>query len=202
MPTIDLRPPPTVSPPRLNIVMHVVGSRGDVQPFVALGKALKDTYSHRVRLATHPNLKGFVREQGLEFFSIGGDTTRPMAFMLWGDETVRLQERVSDMKTGVKAVGREFGFGFYDAITGLATQPVKGAQERGAACLGILSHTLQGASKEVQKIFGHEVQSYIIAPRPAQGYEEWLNSSDAEEQDIIVKWKSIQGDRMGKADAK
>lgn len=74
--------PHIVSPPRLNIVMHVVGSRGDVQPFVALGKVLKDTYGHRVRLATHPNFKGFVQEQNLEFFSIGGDPTRLMAFMV------------------------------------------------------------------------------------------------------------------------
>lgn len=60
-------------PPPLNVVIQVVGSRGDVQPFVALGKVLKDTYGHRVRLATHPTFKNFVIENGLEFFSIGGD---------------------------------------------------------------------------------------------------------------------------------
>ncbi|EOO01223.1 putative glycosyltransferase family 28 domain-containing protein [Phaeoacremonium minimum UCRPA7] len=69
-------------PPPLNIVIQVVGSRGDVQPFVALGKVLKDTYGHRVRLATHPNFKGFVQENGLEFFSIGGDPSQLMAFMV------------------------------------------------------------------------------------------------------------------------
>jgi UDP:flavonoid glycosyltransferase YjiC (YdhE family) len=57
-----------------------VGSRGDVQPFVALGKILKDTYGHRVRLATHPNFKDFVQENGLESFSIGGDPSQLMAF--------------------------------------------------------------------------------------------------------------------------
>lgn len=69
-------------PPKLNVVIHVVGSRGDVQPFVALGKTLKATYGHRVRLATHPTFKGFVEENGLEFFSIGGDPSELMAFML------------------------------------------------------------------------------------------------------------------------
>ncbi|GME24849.1 UDP-glucuronosyl/UDP-glucosyltransferase [Neofusicoccum parvum] len=69
-------------PPPLNIVIHVVGSRGDVQPFVALGKVLKETYSHRVRLATHPTFKKFVEENGLEFFSIGGDPAELMAFMV------------------------------------------------------------------------------------------------------------------------
>nr|XP_036577596.1 glucosyl glucuronosyl [Colletotrichum truncatum]KAF6784630.1 glucosyl glucuronosyl [Colletotrichum truncatum] len=69
-------------PPSLNIVIQVVGSRGDVQPFVALGKVLKDTYGHRVRLATHFNFKKFVEENGLEFFNIGGDPSRLMAFMV------------------------------------------------------------------------------------------------------------------------
>ncbi|KAK8239083.1 hypothetical protein HDK77DRAFT_378576, partial [Phyllosticta capitalensis] len=69
-------------PPPMNVVIHVVGSRGDVQPFVALGKVLKDIYHHRVRLATHPVFKGFVEENGLEFFSIGGDPAELMAFMV------------------------------------------------------------------------------------------------------------------------
>jgi len=60
-------------PPAMNIVIMVVGSRGDVQPFVSLGKVLKEKYGHRIRLATHPTFKTFVEENGLEFFSIGGD---------------------------------------------------------------------------------------------------------------------------------
>jgi hypothetical protein len=69
-------------PPRLNVVVQIVGSRGDVQPFVALGKVLKDTYGHRVRIATHPTFRTFVEENGLEFFSIGGDPAELMAFMV------------------------------------------------------------------------------------------------------------------------
>lgn len=68
-------------PLHLNIVIHVVGSRGDVQPFVALGKELK-RHGHRVRLATHLDFKDFVNENGLEFFSIGGDPGELMAFMV------------------------------------------------------------------------------------------------------------------------
>ncbi|KAF1808474.1 UDP-Glycosyltransferase/glycogen phosphorylase [Eremomyces bilateralis CBS 781.70] len=74
--------PGQVPPPSLNVVIHVVGSRGDVQPFVALGKVLKETYGHRVRLATHPVFQEFVTENGLEFFSIGGDPAELMAFMV------------------------------------------------------------------------------------------------------------------------
>jgi hypothetical protein len=69
-------------PPPLNVVIQVVGSRGDVQPFVALGKVLRDVYGHRVRLATHPTFKDFVQDNGLEFFSIGGDPSQLMSFMV------------------------------------------------------------------------------------------------------------------------
>lgn len=74
--------PGQTPPPPLNIVIHVVGSRGDVQPFVALGKVLKETYGHRVRLATHPVFKDFVVQNELEFFSISGDPAELMAFMV------------------------------------------------------------------------------------------------------------------------
>lgn len=69
-------------PSKLNVVIQIVGSRGDVQPFVALGKVLKDTYGHRVRVATHPTFQSFVEENGLDFFSIGGDPAELMAFMV------------------------------------------------------------------------------------------------------------------------
>ncbi|KKF95776.1 Sterol 3-beta-glucosyltransferase [Ceratocystis platani] len=69
-------------PPRLNIVIQIVGSRGDVQPFVALGKVLKNTFNHRVRIATHGTFQNFVEENGLEFFCIGGNPAELMAFMV------------------------------------------------------------------------------------------------------------------------
>ncbi|KAF4784676.1 glycosyltransferase family 28 domain-containing protein [Colletotrichum scovillei] len=74
--------PGQTPPPQLNVVIQIVGSRGDVQPFVALGKVLKDTYGHRVRIATHATFQKFVEENGLEFFCIGGDPAELMAFMV------------------------------------------------------------------------------------------------------------------------
>lgn len=66
--------------PKLNIVIQIVGSRGDVQPFISLGLALKHC-SHRVRIATHPVFQSSIEDLGLEFFSIGGDPAELMAFM-------------------------------------------------------------------------------------------------------------------------
>ncbi|KAJ5511214.1 UDP-glucuronosyl/UDP-glucosyltransferase [Penicillium expansum] len=66
---------------KLNIVIQIVGSRGDVQPFIALGNALQK-HGHRVRIATHDVFADFVHESGLEFYSIGGDPAELMAFMV------------------------------------------------------------------------------------------------------------------------
>ena len=67
----------------LNIVIMVIGSRGDIQPFLKLGKVLKEDYGHRVRIATHPAFRDFVeQDSGLEFFSVGGDPAELMAFMV------------------------------------------------------------------------------------------------------------------------
>jgi hypothetical protein len=69
------------APTPLNIVMQVVGSQGDVQPFVALALALQNC-GHHVRIATHPQFKQFVKSYGIEFFSIGGDPAELMAYMV------------------------------------------------------------------------------------------------------------------------
>lgn len=65
----------------LNIVIQVVGSRGDVQPFIALGNELQ-RYGHRVRIATHDVFETFVTSSNLEFFPIGGDPAELMAYMV------------------------------------------------------------------------------------------------------------------------
>lgn len=69
--------------------MQVVGSRGDVQPFIALGTALQQ-YGHRVRLATHDVFADFVRKSGLEFYPIGGDPEELMSVSTWGIATCRV----------------------------------------------------------------------------------------------------------------
>jgi UDP:flavonoid glycosyltransferase YjiC (YdhE family) len=70
-------------PVKLNIVIQVVGSRGDVQPFIALGHELLK-YGHRVRIATHNVFDDFVRTSGsgLEFYPIGGNPSELMAYMV------------------------------------------------------------------------------------------------------------------------
>ena len=79
-PTTNL-PSPTNNPPCMNILMLVVGSRGDVQPFITIALELQE-YGHRVRLATHAGFRRFVEDRGIEFFDLGGSPVELMAYMV------------------------------------------------------------------------------------------------------------------------
>ncbi|KAH0542669.1 hypothetical protein FGG08_002992 [Glutinoglossum americanum] len=130
---------------------------------------------------------------------------------LYGD-TVRPSDKVTGIQSGLKAAGKEFGYGLYDGISGLITQPLKGAKDEGATGLvkgigkgigglvlkpsaafwGLPGYTFQGIAKEIQKHLGSSVQSYIIAARTAQGYEDWNSSGEEERLDIINRWHHTQ----------
>jgi sterol 3beta-glucosyltransferase len=56
------------------ITLLAGGSRGDTQPYIALGLALK-RQGCSIRLATHENFETFVRGYGLDFHPIRGDVT-------------------------------------------------------------------------------------------------------------------------------
>ncbi|OJD38994.1 glycosyltransferase family 1 protein [Diplodia corticola] len=116
-PPLDGRRPTEALPsniPRLNIVIIVIGSRGDVQPFLKIGKILKTEYGHRVRIATHPAFKDFVeKDSGLEFFSVGGDPSELMAFMV---KNPGLIPSVETVKTG--EIGRRRK-SMYDMFNGM-----------------------------------------------------------------------------------
>jgi sterol 3beta-glucosyltransferase len=56
----------------MKITIIAIGTRGDVQPYVALGLGLQGA-GHRVRLAACANFKEFVSDRGLDFFPIRCD---------------------------------------------------------------------------------------------------------------------------------
>ncbi|KAJ6306821.1 hypothetical protein OIU78_022018 [Salix suchowensis] len=66
--------------PRLKIAMLVVGTRGDVQPFLAIAERLQE-FGHHVRLATHDNFCSFVRSAGVDFYPLGGDPLELAGYM-------------------------------------------------------------------------------------------------------------------------
>ena len=58
--------------PSLNIVFIIVGTHGDVLPFLGLCNLLQNA-GHRVRLATHRIHRKLVLKHGVEHYPLGGD---------------------------------------------------------------------------------------------------------------------------------
>lgn len=73
---------------------------------------------------------------------------------LYNDETVRPPEKVHDLTSGLKVAGREFGFGMYDGLSGLVTQPLMGAQKEGG--VGLVKGFGRGIGGALMKPFSGE----------------------------------------------
>ncbi|KAF6843733.1 UDP-glucose,sterol transferase [Colletotrichum musicola] len=102
-------------PIKLNVLIQVVGSRGDVQPFVALGAELKRR-GHRVRLATHDIFEKFVRDAGLEHYGVGGDPAALMAYMVKNPGLIPSMKSLQAGEIGQKQdMVEEMLGGFWDA---------------------------------------------------------------------------------------
>jgi sterol 3beta-glucosyltransferase len=61
----------------LRITCLTIGSRGDVQPYIALCKALMEQ-GHKVRIATHAEFQGWIESHGIEFKRVEGDPSELM----------------------------------------------------------------------------------------------------------------------------
>ncbi|KAH9081951.1 hypothetical protein EDB83DRAFT_2503137 [Lactarius deliciosus] len=61
----------------LHFTFLTIGSRGDVQPYIALAKGLLSD-GHRVRIATHGEFKNWIESHGIEFGYVGGDPAELM----------------------------------------------------------------------------------------------------------------------------
>lgn len=61
----------------LRITCLTIGSRGDVQPYIALCKRLLEE-GHRPKIATHAEFKDWVTKHGIEFATVDGDPAELM----------------------------------------------------------------------------------------------------------------------------
>ncbi|GKT60604.1 UDP-transferase protein [Colletotrichum tofieldiae] len=68
----------TAAQMRLNVVILFMGSRGDLQPSLAIAKLLQRRHGHRVRIASHPPYRAAVEAAGVGFHSIGKTDIKTM----------------------------------------------------------------------------------------------------------------------------
>ena len=88
----------------MRVVIPVIGTHGDVQPFAVLGSALARA-GHEVRVATHERFRPLIEDRELDFQALGGDPDR-----MWEDR--RWQElRVSawNPRPHVRTIREVFG---------------------------------------------------------------------------------------------
>jgi sterol 3beta-glucosyltransferase len=67
----------------LNVCCLTIGSRGDVQPYIALCQGLMKE-GHKVCIASHPEYKEWVNSYGIEHQSVGGDPSILMEVSVGG----------------------------------------------------------------------------------------------------------------------
>ncbi|KAJ5699402.1 hypothetical protein N7536_002415 [Penicillium majusculum] len=183
---------------KLNVVIQVVGSRGDVQPFVALGNELK-RHGHRVRLATHDMFESFVRDSGLEFYPIGGDPRELMAYMV---KTPGLIPSMESFRAGEirrkRIMIREMLNGCWescikpDLVTGhpfvadaIIANPPSFAHVHCAQALSIPVHLMFTMPWSSTKSFPHPLANFK-ADSPDQGFKNYASYD-------LVNWLTWQG---------
>ena len=76
---VDFNPPSA-----LRIVCLTIGSRGDVQPYIALCKGLMRE-GHRPLIATHAEFESWIRKHGIDFAPVAGNPAEIMALCVEND---------------------------------------------------------------------------------------------------------------------
>jgi UDP:flavonoid glycosyltransferase YjiC (YdhE family) len=100
----------------MRATINAFGTRGDVQPYVALGKGLKAA-GHEVRITTHPIFAGFVREHGLDFSPMEGDPRE-----------VLLTQAVADLGINPIRINRWIAENFRPVMDSVFRATLEGAQ--------------------------------------------------------------------------
>lgn len=136
---------------------------------------------------------------------------------LYNDDTVRKEEKVTDFASGLRIAGKEFGLGMFDGISGLVTQPMRGAEKEGAAGLvkgfgkgvgglvlksgaafwSLPAYAMKGIDAEIRNLFSRSSINYIITSRILEGKEQLLSASAEEQKDIVLRWRARKAELKG-----
>jgi len=83
----------------MRVLLSSIGTRGDVQPLVALGLELR-ALGHQTRLIVPPNFKGWIESYGLECVTIGPDLRKLTSGSVSGKPVLPSEEQLQKMAEG------------------------------------------------------------------------------------------------------
>lgn len=102
------------------ITMLAAGSRGDTQPYIALGLALQKLGGYSVRIAASETFESFVKGFGLEFYPLKGDVSKiasdpQVQKVMQADNPLKI---IMSFGTTLRSYAFDLQQGFYDACQG------------------------------------------------------------------------------------
>lgn len=100
----------------MKFVIITIGSRGDVQPFLALGKGLVSN-GHRVRICALRVFQGNIEQEGFEYAPMAGDAEELMRRLI--GEQVSVVEYFRSLNHLLKPIQQEFLSNIEDACAGM-----------------------------------------------------------------------------------
>lgn len=142
-----------------HITLVTTGSRGDIQPFIALGLGLAES-DHGVTVATNPLYEDWVRENGLSFRPVEGD---PMG-------AVQGEQGRAWMETGRRGLGFVRGFRAYTGpILRQATADVLAACD-GADLILFSGPAFYATYSVAEKLGVPFIQAYLQPVNPTREF--------------------------------
>jgi sterol 3beta-glucosyltransferase len=132
----------------MNIVILTIGTRGDIQPFVALGKGLKAA-GHEVTLCTAQTFESLVSEYGLRY-----------AYM--NDGIIRLMD-TAEGKAAIESSGK--GFGLVKTVKPILRQMLDECWEAAQGAEVIVYHPKTLAGYHIAEKLN--IQVFMSLPLPA-----------------------------------
>ena len=140
----------------MKITINAFGSRGDVQPYVALGIGLQGA-GHQVRVTTHRIFEGFVRQYGLLFHPLDVNPRQ-----------VLVNQAVADLGTNTFRIMRWMQENFTSVLGDIFRATLESARDADL----LLNSGLSFASYHVaQKLDIPTIASYLWPAMPTQAFQ-------------------------------
>ncbi len=89
----------------MNIGIITIGTRGDIEPFIALGKGLKKR-GHHVRIAAFNIFKDYIESNGFEYSPLAGDAVETMRLLI--GQQVSFYEYFGNLEKLLNPIKKQF----------------------------------------------------------------------------------------------